>query len=346
MTYYVLYSTLLAAAWGGRASRQLRVLLYWCLLITLFLFVGLRLDVGCDYDAYFGHFFIGNVDAYAEALVRRDPGHWVLIKFLNDRGLNYQSLNLVASGIFFLGAHVMARRQPDPLAFLVLCFPILIVNMPMSATRQAFAIGFMFLAFVAFLDRRVILYAVWILIGSAFHSSILLFLLLTPFVLGRFSRRNVLLGVLLALPGMYALAQTDSAELAESRYIDSGIDAAGAAFRLAILSLSGVFFLIALAPAWRRQFPDDYKLAAIGSWMLVSFFLLFFVSSVIGDRFGYYLIPIQAMIFARIPYLPLGHLRQVYAFVPYAALTLVFVVWTQLSWHFNVCYIPYRMGLM
>jgi drug/metabolite transporter (DMT)-like permease len=146
---------------------------------------------------------------------------------------------------------------------------------------------------------------------------------------------------LLAIPGVFGLAQTGAAEEAVSRYIERDIDAAGAAFRLGILTLSGLFFLFVLAPPWRRQFPGDYKLAVIGAWMMVGFFGLFFVSTVIGDRFGYYLIPVQLIIFARIPYLKTLRNRQMWAIAPYAGLSLVFVVWTQLSWHFNQCYIPY-----
>ncbi|NBB99157.1 MAG: EpsG family protein, partial [Alphaproteobacteria bacterium] len=71
-------------------------------------------------------------------------------------------------------------------------------------------------------------------------------------------------------------------------------------------------------------------------------FLLIPVSTVIGDRFGYYLIPIQAMIFARIPFLQFRTNAALHAALPYLGLLLVFTVWTQLSWHFQQCYIPYQ----
>jgi hypothetical protein len=344
LTYYFTYFTLLVAVIFGRKSGSLRKLLYWSALIALFLFVGLRLDVGCDFSQYKYHFSIGGQRSYEEIWAGNDPGHWLIVKLLSNWGFSYQSVNIVASGLFFMGVHVMARRQLDPLAFIVLCFPILIINMPMAATRQSIAIGFMCFAYVALLDRRVIFYVGWILLGSTFHSSILVFLLFAPFVRGDFNRRNVVFSLLLAVPGVFGLLQTHAAATAESRYIDTGIDAAGSAFRLGILSMSGLFFMWKLAPSWREQFPLDYKLVAIGSWMMIGFFALFFISSVIGDRFGYYLIPIQAMIFARIPYLTLGDRTKLYAFAPYAALTLVFVVWTQTSWHFNKCYVPYQFG--
>ena len=62
----------------------------------------------------------------------------------------------------------------------------------------------------------------------------------------------------------------------------------------------------------------------------------------IGDRLGYYLIPIQVMIFVRIPILLLQIYAQLNAALPYLGLALVFAVWKQLSWHFKKCYIPYQ----
>ena len=161
----------------------------------------------------------------------------------------------------------------------------------------------------------------------------------------RFNIQNIIFGLVLFIPALIGMLQTESAEIASNVYLQEGsAEAAGALFRLGILVLSGAYFLFKLAPYWRRQFPYDYKLAMLGSWMMLTFILLFFVSSVIGDRFGYYLIPIQAMIFARIPYLNLGKSRQIHVVLPYALLTLVFVVWTSTSWHFTQCYTPYKFG--
>ena len=345
LTYYTTYLTLLVSAWAGRHARVIRKSFYWILLIALTIFVGFRNEVGCDWIAYEGHYSIGSEAAFLQSLNLRDPGHWLLISFLNYLGLPSYSLNVVASSLFFAGLHFLAKRQPDPLAFIVLCFPILIINMPMSAIRQATAIGFMCLAFAAFIDRRQFLFIFWVFVGMLFHSSIIVFLLLIPFVRMRFNIQNVIFGLIIFIPALIGMLQTESAEWASNAYMKEGsAEAAGALFRLGILVLSGAYFLLKLAPYWRRNFPNDFKLVMIGSWMMVSFFLLFFVSSVIGDRFGYYLIPIQAMIFARIPYLSLGRFRQIHAAIPYIALTFVFVVWTMTSWHFSHCYTPYKFG--
>lgn len=342
-TYYATFVALLISSFLAARDRQAKVALYWAGLIGLFLFSAFRYQVGCDWWGYLVNYRI-QIPSYEFAFTLSEPGHWSIIRFLQHTGLPYEYLNIITSAIFFIGFHALARRQPNPLAMLALAFPILVINMPMSGIRQGAAIGCMCLAYVAFMDRRVIRYVFWILVGSLFHSSALAFLVFAPFVLGAWTRRNIIFASLLALPGVYGLSQTEAAELAQRRYIETGIDAAGAVFRLGILSLSGLFFVLYIRKAWQREFPQDYKIAIIGAWLMVGFFGLFFVSTVIGDRFGYYLIPIQLMIFARVPYLQTLKNRQLWTLAPIAGLTLVFLVWTQLSSLFGQCYVPYQIS--
>ena len=257
-------------------------------------------------------------------------------------GLPYPVANIASSAVFFVGIHVLARRQPDPLGFLVLLFPILIINMPMSGIRQGAAIGLLCIAFVAFIDRRPLWFAFWAVVAAGFHSSALIFMLLLPVATGRYTRNRLLLGAILAVPGAFFLATGEEAEVATSRYVGTGIDAAGAAFRVGMLGLSALYFFLFLRKKWLRTWPQDYSLASIGAIGMALAFLLIPVSTVIADRFGYYLIPIQAVIFARIPFLPFRANAALHAALPYLGLLLVFMVWSQLSWHFKQCYIPYQ----
>jgi hypothetical protein len=193
--------------------------------------------------------------------------------------------------------------------------------------------------------RRPLVFIALLGAGTLFHSSAMAFLLLLPFVYGKYSRRNIIIAAILASPGAYFMLQTEPAEIASERYIDTGLEAFGAAFRLGLLTITGLFFFGFMQKRWKRMFPDDYTLASLGALLMIGFFPIFFVSSVIGDRFGYYLIPLQLMIFTRLPYMFSGQKRQLYSFAPYALLTLVFLVWTQLSTLFQRCYVPYATSL-
>lgn len=318
---------------------------YWIVLAILFLFVGFRFEVGCDWSGYLVHYRIQGDAGYEEALLRREPGWWALVETIEQFDLPYPALNVAVSVIFFFGLHALARRQPDPLGFLILAFPLLIVNIPMSALRQAAAVGLICIAFLAFLDRRLLRFLFWMAVASLFHSSAIVFLLLAPMVHGSYTKARLFASALLAIPGLFMLANTPAGEWATDRYIESSNMAHGAVFRLATLSITGLlFFLLARRP-WSRHFAGDYKFASLGALMMLAIFPMAFYSSIASDRFGYYLMPIQLMILARLPQLFRVHGSAALYLSPYLAMGLVFLVWTQLSWHFDQCYQPYRSWL-
>jgi len=340
--YNFIFGLLVLIRYGANPTKKQRQQFYTLSLVLLFLLSAFRLNVGCDWSGYLNQFEIQGNASLEDALQQLEPLWWAMIHGIHQLGLPYPWLNVASSALFFLGIHILARRQPDPFGFLVLLFPILIVNMPMSGIRQGAAIGLMCIAFSAFIDKKLIWFVAWTLIASALHSSAMLFLLLAPLVSGEYSKKRLALAGVLAIPGIFMLTGTDSAQDAQSRYVGSGYDAAGAIFRVGILVATSALFFYVLKKKWKETFPADYKLAAVGSLLMLITLLILPASSIISDRLGYYLIPIQTMIFARIAYLPIRKNKVLYIQSTYLSLVFVFLVWTYFSLMFGICYIPYQ----
>lgn len=341
MVYFGLANVLFLLRYALASAQNARRQFYYIVVWALFIFAAFRFQVGCDWSGYYHQFLIAQNIDWSFIIESREPIWWAILGRINALGLPYPVANIASSAVFFIGVHILARRQPDPLGYLVLLFPILIINMPMSGIRQGAAIGMICIAFSAFIDRRPIWYAFWVLIASGFHVSALIFLLLLPVAAGRYTKPRLALAALLAIPGAYFLASGESGEVASSRYIGTSVEAYGAVFRVGILGLTALYFFLFVRKKWMRVFPRDYSIVSVGVIGMVLAFLLTPVSSVISDRFGYYLIPIQAMIFARIPYLDFKSTHALHSTLPYLLLLLVFGAWTLLSDHFQQCYIPY-----
>ena len=318
---------------------------YGLLMVLLFLFSAFRYEVGCDWTGYLNQYQTYGANRIADVFSTREPIWTAIIVAQVQLGLPYPWLNVISSAIFFFGIHQMAKRQPDRLGFLVLLFPVLILNLPMSGIRQGAAVGIMALAYLAFIDQRLVRFVVLVLAAAGIHSSAVVFLLLAPMVNGGLSRGRIALAVMLAIPGAVALLSTDAVETATSRYVDTGVDAAGGVFRVALSVLTALWFLLFLRRKWLVTSAADYKFAVIGSLMMLSLIVLVAVSSVIGDRLNYYFILIQAMILARSPFLPLRQGKAVAILLPYLGMFMVLVVWTLLSRHFEQCYLPYNTWL-
>jgi hypothetical protein len=338
---------ILIVLWAStKTSKSVRQGAYWFTFLVLFIFIAFRWEVGCDWSGYYHQYQIARGVLF-EWWVMPEPAWWYFLSKLHQYGLNYEWSNVFSALCFFAGSHILAKRQPDALAFLILLFPILMVNIAMASLRQAIAIGFVSAAFVAFTDRRLLWFLALILTGSQFHSSAVVFLLLAPMVGGNYSRKRLALGVILGVPGMLALASGDAAETATTRYVGANIDAAGALFRVGFLGLSGFVFLWTVRKSWQKSFPHDFKLVMIGALMMVGALVLLPLSSVIADRLAYYLTPIQAVIFARIPYLPLKKdTRAALSSLSWIGVSAIFVVWLAMSSLFALCYTPYQTWLL
>jgi hypothetical protein len=209
----------------------------------------------------------------------------------------------------------------------------------MSGIRQGAAIGLLCLAFLAFIDKKPIKYIIWVLIASGFHTSAILFMSLVPFASGKYSVKRLVLTVALSTPGFFLLILMSTVQELMGRYIGTNIEAAGAIFRVGAMSLTGAYFFLFLRNKWQKLFLKDYLIVSLGALGMILALCLVAFSSVIGDRFAYYLVPIQAMIFSRIPFRGNGALH---VLLPYIALSFMFIIWTQTSLHFEKCYLPYK----
>lgn len=344
LLYNFLFFSLVLLRFLSANQLRLRKQIYPIVLLGIFAFSTFRFEVGCDWSGYLNQFRIQEFSTLSEALERGEPLWWATIHGIHQLALSYPWVNVASSAIFFLGIHVLARRQQDPLSFIIFLFPILIINLPMSGIRQGVAVGIMCFAFVAFIDKRILWFVIWTLLASMFHSSAIIFMLLAPLTMGEVTRKRIFLAALLAIPGLFFILTGDVGQQAISRYVGAGVDAAGALFRGGLLVITGIAYLLIFKKAWDKDYKSDSSLMMIGSLLMVSLVAILPISSVIADRVAYYLIPIQAMIFARIPFLAVRN-SKLYAVLPYIALLLVFVVWTYFSRHFQQCYVPYDTWL-
>ena len=342
MIYVIITSFLFFLRYVLKKDNLARNQIYYIILLLLFLFSSFRYQIGCDWSGYYYMFLkTKNYEWSQINSSNRDIFSFAIFYLIHKLGLSYPYVNIIYGLVFFIGVHVLARRQLDPLGFLVLLFPILIINMPMSAIRQAAAIGIICLSFVAFIDRKPITFILSIIFAAGFHSSALIFLFLLPFATGRFNNSRLIISLLLAVPGLGLFVLLESAQQAARVYIGTGREAYGAVFRVGFLFLCGIYFLLFVKQKWKRNFNKDYSLASLGALGMIVTIFLIPISTIISDRFGYYFIPIQAMIFARLPYLPFRALHSLHIVLPYIGILAIFLIWSMTSWHFQKCYNPY-----
>ena len=343
MPIYLSIFALLALT-GRQKSEHFSKFLFAAWILFLILFVGTRQDVGCDFNGYLYRFQSYAYITLAQAL--REPEF--LFSLLNftvlNLGLDYMWLNVAAATIVFAGFTAFAVRFERPIHFLALAFPILIVQLSMSGIRQAIALSFLMLALNAFRDGNRILTFVFILIGSQFHTSCIIFLPLV-FLIGRNpSIWTLAAATTVAIP-LLVYFGGERFEAYQQRYSEGEVESLGAMFRGALLVVTAAIFQIYI-DRYKSAYPRDFPLMQFFSIASFALIPVLFLSSIAAHRIGFYIMPFHIIMLLRAPGILQPNRRDTtLEMMPFVAYGLYLTVWLWTSRHAQICYIPYQSYL-
>lgn len=301
LIYWTIFVTLAAAALLNREEASQRTRLPFLLLaaVPTALMIGLRWEIGPDWDNYLDEFKYIRLYSFEQAITHAEPGYFSLNWLVQQFNGPFWLLNFICGAVFVAGLTAFCRRQPNPwLAFLV-AFPYLVLVVAMSGNRQSVALGFLFFAFNAFEEKRLNRFAVLTVLAATFHGSVLVML---PLCLLSYTQsglqRIALIGIAVAL-GYYFFAESFS--IYARRYSMEKIQSTGVVYRLAMNGLAAFFFLL-----FQRRFGLDehqtrlWRNISVTTLALIVLVLLV-PSSTAVDRFLLYLFPLQFMVLSRLP---------------------------------------------
>jgi hypothetical protein len=323
LAYWLIFGLLaLGALFGAPGERRQRPLL-WAMGVLLVLFVGLRFEVGADWPAYEYIYDIADM-SYERFAQRGDFLFSSIVWLLRNNGYNYWALNLVCAAIFLFGLIVYARRLPNPWLAVAVAFPYLILVVGMSGIRQSAAIGLLFLALGAFFERRFALAALFLMVGSLFHSSVIIVLGLAAVAISTNRVVGVVILALTVLVGIYVLGSDFNRII--TRYGTYTVESSGIYFRLVMNLIPAALFL-----GFRKRLPiaaDQRSFWSILAYLSIAFIPLSLLieSTTALDRFSLYVIPLQMFMLSWVPYVaarnPDGARMIVLATLGYLALVL------------------------
>ena len=303
-------------------------------ILGLIVLIGFRWETGGDWSNY---------DRIVEQAMWSplqlsplgDPGFAVLTHYAARTSIGLLAVT-IASGIV-MGAALtrFCLVQPRPWLCMAVAIPYLVVVLGMGYIRQGMAISFLMLGLVSLQRGGIWRYYAWICVGALFHSTALALLPMGALVGDRTPLMRLLLALILLALLSWAILATHESYV--SNYLGAGMDSAGAAIRLFMCALPGAIFL-----AFRGRFA--LKEAERNVWTALSLAaLLVSPSSTVVDRLGLYLIPLQCLVYARMP-IALANDRKGERLLTVAILALYalsFFVW--LNFADNVDYwLPYH----
>lgn len=324
----------------GRArERSLLLLFLMCLWVALL--IGLRSNVGMDWNNYVIVWYKSLESPLLDMLASAEPGWGLLLYLARETGIGLTGVNLIAGLVFGFGLFQLLKECDEPLLALCAALPILVIATAMSALRQSLALGIEFIVIAHWRSWPVAMRAGGLLLAASFHFSaifLLAFLAADP----RLLRSNL---KWLALPvgaiGLFVATRSARFENYTQDYSQAdSVQSSGVYLHLALLLVPFAIY------AWRRKVWGE----RFGSLLLLDAMGLAFVaclaiapiSSVSAGRFSLYLWPAAIIIYAALPKLFDTPRAQVgIRVIIVAVAALMTVIWLTYSNSRNA-YVPYQ----
>ena len=309
MTIYILFFALLSLASyvTYAASGVLKTLQRYFLLFILILFIGFRHDVGGDWYNYIANYEYLKGLSFDQAkafFVVKDSAYtflyWISVTYLN--GIYFT--NFICSVIFAIGLIRFNNYfSPHPWFALLISFPYIIIIVSMGYTRQAAALGLIMYGLVNLVKGENLKFYVFIFIGSLFHKTALIAMLVGVLYNYKFNlKQNILLILFILFSlGIYEFKKEEVDFLVYHYVTNVTLNSSGALARIIVNSVPALIFLLYIKRFYKEY--DDGKLWLIFSLISIILIPLAVYYSTFTDRVGIYFSLIQLVVLSRFVFL-------------------------------------------
>lgn len=305
VAYWLLFSLCaIFAIEGGRGRAGLGAIKNPALVVAgavIALMIGLRYQIGADWDSYMSHFTRVSYLSLLQVLGQGDPGYYSINWIAGRLGFDMRAVNLACGTIFACGLVSFVRTLPRPWLGMAVAVPYLVIVVAMGYSRQGVAIGLIMLALAAFMRGSIVKFTFWTIVAVTFHKTAVIVLPLAALASTRSRIPTVLaLGVMAVM--LYYLFLDSAVDRLVYGYIESEYDSQGAAVRVAMNAIPAAIFLLnqrkfALLPETDRKLWRNMSIAALACLPA----MLLTSSTTMVDRLALYLIPLQLFVLASLP---------------------------------------------
>lgn len=309
-------------------------------IIILLLVIGLRFEVGGDWDNYLVMYEVLSGYSLKKSLTFTDPAYGLLNYISYNLGYEIWFVNLVSATIFLLGLDYLCRNAKNYWIALAVAYPYLILSVSMGYTRQSVAIGLCMVAITHLLNSNKYNFIFWMLISILFHKSALLLFIFTPYAFNiKFSPLKSTIYYLIFIMALLTIMNRFSAQ--DNLYFSDEVSSAGALARMIIHLPAVAFYVI-----YRDKFNILYKsklpiLDGFLALIIIFFFISFFYST-FADRFNLYFYIFDMLVLSSITLFFNRSNYYVYLCGVVLFEFILMFVWLNYSPWAQCCWIPYQ----
>ena len=321
---------------------------WYFVIFLLSIFIGLRYEVGGDWYIYENN-AIELMSAYSMwdyIKTQGDPGYY-LINYLSLKiGAHVYLSNFICAVLFSTGLAMLCRSCPRPLLSLAAAFPYLIIVVAMGYTRQSVAIGFILIAIIFLIKEKPLFFVLMILLATLFHKTALVFLPIGAFIFSKNKLTTLVAMLAFGLIAFFIFLESYLEQLIASYLVGNAQQSSGAKIRLGMNLVPSLIYIL-----FRNKFQISIIESKLFFWLSlisISLFLMLFLTTISTalDRIGLYMLPLQMLIFSRIPDLFEDKVIKTLAYISiFSYFLLVLFVWLNFADH-SYLWVPYNSILL
>jgi len=301
-SYFILYliSSVVAISISHRRTIRSNTVVWSFVGVLLTIFIGWRHHVGGDWNNYLRRFQQIADFSFSDTLAKSDPGYQFVVYVMNDWGFGMHAVNFLSAILFVTGLIAFLRKELNPWLGLTVAIPYLIIVVSMGYTRQGVAVGLVMWGLASLERDKFVKFLLFIALAASFHKSAVLMIAFGMFTQGKGKVFKVI-AVIAAGVGIWLSFVEESSSTLWKNYVEEEMKSQGALIRV-VLNFIPALLLLAFRKKWQKYF-NDYTLwvmvalASVASVVAVNF------ASTAVDRMALYFIPIQIVVYARLPFL-------------------------------------------
>lgn len=271
--------------------------LWFFLFVFYTLIVGLRNEIGVDWEAYIKHYDITDNAPLVENLFTSDPGYVIVNWFIALFNGKIYLVNLVCAIVFVYGLLKFCRIQKEPWVALIIAQPVIVIIVGMSYTRQSVAIGLEFLALVAISKQHTKKFIQYVLAAAFFHKTALFLIPIVPFI----SNKNKILmfiGVIALGSFLTVILIAEQYESLINLYVEQKLTSEGGLYRIVLNFVPAIFIFLFAKKHIENKF--EYRFWLIFAVLTFLFFPILQIAPTATDRMYIYLIPLQMYVYSNL----------------------------------------------
>lgn len=323
----------------GEGQRRPKPLLVIGVIVTALL-IGLRYEVGGDWPNYEYWFSFAGRGDLARVLKFGDPAYQVVNWAVQQLGFEIWLVNLVCGVIFTWGLYRLCKAQPEPWLAFAVAIPYVVIVVGMGYTRQGVALGILMAGLTAFQrSPSTLRFAAYVTFAALFHKTAVVAFPLVALA----NPRNRIINILIVIATsvlLYDAFLGDAMDDFIQNYIKTEYSSQGAMIRIAMDVAPAILLL-----TFRRRF--DFTESELKLWrnfalaaLTLPVWLALSPSSTAVDRIALYLLPLQIVVFSRVPGRLIATVPFGRAVVILGAIMVQFV-WLNFASHADH-WVPYR----